>query len=80
MSKREQQRALVVMRLMSGEMGVPEAARLLGLSERSIRRLRARMERDGPAGLVHGTRGRTSPRRLDEGTYQPTRLPMSVQR
>ena len=59
MSKREQQRAFVLTRLMSGEMGVAEAARLLGLSERSIRRLRARMEREGPAALVHGNRGRS---------------------
>ena len=55
MSKREQRRAFVVTRLMSGDMGVAEAARLLSLSERSIRRLRARMEQDGPSGLVHGT-------------------------
>jgi len=53
---------------MSGEMGVAEAARLLSLSERSIRRLRARVARQGPAGLVHGNRGRASPRRLPEAT------------
>ena len=68
MSKREQRRTLVLLRLMSGEMGVAEAAALLGLSERSIRRLRARVEREGPAGLVHGNRGRASPRRLPEAT------------
>lgn len=68
MSSREQRRALVLSRLMAGEMGLPEAARLLGLHERSIRRLRARMERDGPVGLVHGNRGRPSPRRLSETT------------
>ena len=52
MSKQEQRRAFVLTRLLSGEMGVTEAAGLLGLSERSIRRLRARVEREGPAGLV----------------------------
>jgi hypothetical protein len=68
MSEREQRRAFVLTRLLSGELGVAEAAGVLGLSERSVRRLRARMEREGPAGLVHGNRGRASPRRLPEAT------------
>ena len=58
MSKQEQRRAWVVSRVMAGDLGIAEAAGLLGLSERSIRRLRARMEREGPAALVHGDRGR----------------------
>ena len=66
MSAREQRRAWVLSRVEADEVGVAEAARLLGLSERSVRRLRARMRRDGPAGLVHGNRGRASPRRLEE--------------
>lgn len=66
MSRQEQQRAWALSRVMAGELGVAEAARLLHLSERSIRRLRARLERDGPAGLVHGNRGRASIRRLPE--------------
>jgi transposase len=42
-----------------------EAAALTDLSERQLWRLRAAFERDGPAGLVHGNRGRPSRRRLD---------------
>ncbi len=68
MSSREQRRAWVLSRLMAGELGVAEAARVLGLSERSIRRLRVRMEREGPSGLVHGNRGRASSRRLPDAT------------
>ena len=64
MSKEEQRRSWVISRLMAGELGTSEAAHALGLSERSIRRLRARVERDGPAGLVHGNRGRTPSNRL----------------
>ena len=45
-----------------------EAARLLGLSERSIRRLRSRLAGDGPAGLVHGNRGRAPSNRRSEET------------
>ena len=68
MSRTEQRRAWVITRVVSGELTVAEAAELLGLTERSIHRLRARMEREGPAGLVHGNRGRISPRRLGEET------------
>jgi transposase len=67
MSSKEQRRAWVLSRLSAGELGIAEAARALGLSERSIRRLRSRLAGDGPAGLVHGNRGRTpSNRRSDE--------------
>ena len=68
MSSREQRRAWVLSKLMADELEPAEAARLLGLSVRSIRRLRARMEREGPAGLVHGKRGRASPQRITETT------------
>jgi transposase len=68
MSKEELRRSWVISRLMAGELGVAEAARALGLTERSVRRLRARMERDGPAGLVHGNRGRTPSNRRSEAT------------
>jgi transposase len=68
MSEQEQRRAWVLSRVEAEELSVAEAARLLGLTPRSIRRLRVRMRRDGPAGLVHGNRGRASPRRLDAPT------------
>ncbi len=45
-------------RVLAGKVSVPDAALLLGLSERSIRRLRARLDAAGPAALVHGNRGR----------------------
>ncbi len=64
----EQRRVWVLTRVLGGELTVAEAAELLGLSERSIHRLRAQLQRDGPAGLVHGNRGRVSPRRLGEAT------------
>lgn len=51
-------RAVVLTRVLSGKVSIPEAALLLGLSERSVRRLRARLENAGPAALVHGNRGR----------------------
>jgi hypothetical protein len=65
MTSRERQRAHVLTRLLVGEVATAEAALLLGLSERQVWRLRAGYERDGPAALVHGNRGRASPRRRD---------------
>jgi transposase len=65
MTSREQQRAQVLTRLLVGDVSAAEAALLLGLSERQVFRLRAGYQRDGPAALVHGNRGRRSSRRLD---------------
>lgn len=68
MTRTEQRRAWVLARVLKDEITIVEAAGILGLTARSVRRLRARLERDGPAGLVHGNRGRPSPRRLPEAT------------
>lgn len=50
-----------------------EAAEVLGLSERSVWRLKGRFSVEGPAGLVHGNRGRPSPRRIGEQTRERVR-------
>ena len=65
MTSREQRRAWVLTRVLKHELTMTEAAELVGLSERQLWRLRTAFERDGPAGLVHGNRGRPSKRRLD---------------
>jgi transposase len=69
----EQRRAWVLTRVMAGEAEVGEAAELLGLSVRSVWRLKRRFADEGPAGLVHGNRGHTSPRRIDEATREQVR-------
>lgn len=66
MTMAEQRRAWVMTKVVIGELGVPEAAEVLGPSERSVWRLKARFAREGPAAFVHGSRGRVSPRRLSE--------------
>lgn len=66
MTARDQQRSHVLTRLIAQDLAVEEAAALLGLSVRQVWRLRARFLRDGPGGLVHGNRGRVSPRRVSE--------------
>ncbi|HEY8093166.1 MAG TPA: ISNCY family transposase [Acidimicrobiales bacterium] len=70
MTRRDQVRSLVLTRLVAGEVDVGEAASMLGLSERSVWRLRARFLAEGPAGLVHGNRGRSPAHRLDDQTRQ----------
>ena len=67
MTTKEQRRAWVLTRVVKGELTMAEGAELVGLSERQLWRLRAAYERDGPAGLVHGNRGRSSTRRLEAG-------------
>lgn len=66
MSRKEQQRAHVLVQVLEGRLAVPDTARLLGLSIRHLRRLLAKVRQHGLAALAHGNRGRPSPRRLPE--------------
>ena len=66
MTGQEQQRAIVLTRFLAGELTVTEAAELMGRSTRQVRRLAARFHDLGPAALVHGNRGRVSPRRVPD--------------
>jgi hypothetical protein len=66
MTQRDQQRAQVLTRWIGGELTSAEAVALLGLSERQAWRLKIRFLAAGPAALVHGNRGRASPRRISE--------------
>jgi hypothetical protein len=65
MTSKEQRRAWVLTRVLKHELTMAEGAETIGLSERQLWRLRVAFERDGPAGLVHGNRGRRSKARLD---------------
>ncbi len=67
MSSTEQRRAWVLTRILTGELTMAAGAAALDLSERQLWRLRVAFTRDGPAGLVHGNRGRGSSRQLDAG-------------
>lgn len=54
----EQRRVQVLLQLAGGLISSGQAAELLNLSERQVRRLAAALGSDGPAGLIHGNRGR----------------------
>jgi hypothetical protein len=68
MTAREQERARVLWRIGNGQSTVAEGAALMGLSERQVWRLRRVVASAGPAGLVHGNRGRPSARRTPAAT------------
>lgn len=65
MTTTDQRRAWVLTKVLCDELTVHEAAAILGLSERSVWRLRPRFAAEGPAVLVHGNRGRPSGRRIE---------------
>ncbi|HUY09855.1 MAG TPA: helix-turn-helix domain-containing protein, partial [Candidatus Dormibacteraeota bacterium] len=58
LSAGEQRRVMVLNHLEKGAVILGEAAGLLGISERQVKRLRAAYRQEGAAGLVHGNRGR----------------------
>jgi len=59
MSRTDQERAMVCTAVLSGEMTRRDAAAWLGMSERQLRRVVAAYRAEGPAGVVHGNRGRS---------------------
>jgi transposase len=63
---REQQRLLVIDELAQGTMGLEEAAAVLGLSTRQVRRIVGSYQRDGVEALVHGNRSRTPINRIED--------------
>ena len=67
MTVRDQRRARVLGRILMGELTMAEGSTELGVSERQLWRLRAAYIGEGPAGLVHGNRGRASTQRIDPG-------------
>lgn len=65
MSQKEVARLRVLEQVLGGVLKRTEAAQILQVSTRQLRRLERRYESGGEAGLVHGLRGQASNRRLD---------------
>ena len=68
MASRDARRLGMVKAAEQGRVTNREAASGLGLSVRQFRRLRKQVRERGERGVVHGNRGRPSPRRLEEAT------------
>jgi len=58
LSQTELRRVLVLQKVLDGHITVQEAAVLLGLSTRQVKRLKKRLKLFGPESLAHGNRGR----------------------
>ncbi len=58
MNKKEQRRLMILNKLEKGELRINEAAELLGLSERHVKRLRSAYRVKAAEALAHGNRGR----------------------
>jgi transposase len=67
MSGKDLRRVHVICQVVNKTLTQVEAATLLGLTDRQIRRLIRRVEQEGDRGLVHRGRGRPSNRRIPEG-------------
>jgi transposase len=64
MSQKERQRYHLLKMVVEGKATVKEAGRLMGVSYRQAKRLKKKLNTLGAKGLVHGNRGRPSPRAL----------------
>lgn len=60
MSQRERDRLKMMSPVLEGRRTQAEAARLLGVTDRTIRRWQRRLEGDGDVGIIHRLRGRPS--------------------
>src|SRR3954469_5932194 len=65
MSQRERDVLKILHTVLSGERTQAEAARLLGLSTRQVRRIQRKLETTGDQAVVHGLRGQPSNHRPD---------------
>ena len=70
LTMKDQQRVEVVQALMDSRLTVPQAAHVLGLSERQVWRLLTRARDDGLAGLLHAGRGREPVNKSDQRLWQ----------
>src|SRR5215470_3212646 len=70
MSQRQWKRLDAVERIGRGALTMREAAEVLGLSQRQVRRVRRAVEQHGARGVVHGNTGRGSARRIAEAVRE----------
>ena len=68
LTARQQRRVEILTRLSAGALSVRDAAELLGVSARQVRRLRARLAQDGMSAVEHHNQGRRPVNRTDPTT------------
>ena len=67
MSQRELQKYKVIRMAIEGKITVREAAEVLGLSTRQVKRLKQSVRERGAKGVIHGNSQQPSPKRLSQG-------------
>ena len=70
MSQKEIKKYDIIRKTINKELNSTEASKLLDLSARQIRRLKAKVKRSGMKGLVHGHRGQAGNRRMPDEKRQ----------
>lgn len=70
MNQRDLKRLHVIQEVLEEKLKQIEAAKILDLSDRQIRRIVSRIQEEGAKSIVHRLRGRVSNRRIDEKTKQ----------
>ena len=65
-TQEELRRLHVIQKVLEGGVKQVEAAEILSLSSRHIRRMVKRVEQEGPRGIVHRSRGRPSNRKIPD--------------
>jgi len=65
MSQKERQRYHLLQMVLESKTTLKEASRLMGVSYRHAKRLKRKLISEGAKGLIHGNRGRPSPRALN---------------
>lgn len=66
MSTKESIREAVISKLVNGEVDATEASKMVGLSVRQVKRLKATYLKNGKNGLIHQARGKPGTRRTDK--------------
>jgi len=64
LSTKELERLRIIGKVMDSGMTQMEASMILGLSDRQIRNIIAKIKEKGERGIVHGNRGREAPNKM----------------
>ena len=70
LTMRDEKRLEIMHRVFRSELTVSQAALVLGISERQCYRVKARVNKAGAKGVVHGNRGRPCKRKIKEKTVK----------
>ena len=66
MTKKDLKKYTVIQDCIDGVYTVPQAAKLLGLSDRQVQRLKKEVKQNGPQGVIHKNRGKRPNNAIEE--------------